>query len=108
MSTVQSRLERIRGLILSGINDASTSTPTVALGALTGLEPLHFTVMAVAAKAAWRICMGVKEKILPKLRIPTDIVSRPILNMVRDKTSTRYLFDKKQEPVSTAGGLEWA
>ena len=104
LSTAKSRLERIRGLILRGVTGASKSTPTVALGALTGLEPLQLTIKAVAAKAAWRISMGTNERIPTKLRIPTDIASRPILYMVRDKTATRYLFDKKYRiSLSTRG-----
>ena len=95
LSTAKSRLERIRGLILRGVTGASKSTPTVALGALTGLEPLQLTIKAVTAKAAWRISMGTNGRISRKLRIPTHIASRPILNIVKDKTSTRYLFDKK-------------
>ena len=78
----------------------------VALGALIGLEPLHLTIKTVSAKAAWRISMGASGKILTKLWIPSDIVSRPILNMVRDKTATRNLFDKKYR-ISLSTKKKW-
>ena len=45
-------LERIRGLILRGITGASKSSPTTALGAIMGLEPLHLSITAEASKAA--------------------------------------------------------
>ena len=49
------RLESLRGLILGGITGSLKSSPTMALGALMGLEPLHLTTTAEAGKAAWRI-----------------------------------------------------
>ena len=142
LSNVKSRLERIRGLILRGVTGASKSTPMAALGALTGLEPLHLTIKAVAAKAAWRISMGASGRILAKFRIPTDICSKQAdLDLDLDlelgtssKRSTELVYPRdrnglmasdtcltmetrgsqmaprtkrEQEPVSTAGGLEW-
>ena len=46
------RLERLRGLILTGITGASKFSPTTALGAIKRLESLHLTITAEAGKAA--------------------------------------------------------
>ena len=89
------RLERLRGLILRGITGASKSSPTMALGALIGIEPLHLTIAAEASKAAWRIGENSSTVISKKLRATVDIAKRPVMKMMRDRTSLRYLFDKK-------------
>ena len=89
------RLERLRGLIPRGITGASKSSPTMALGALIGLEPLHLTVAAEASKAAWRIGENSSTVISKKLRATVDIAKRPVMKMMRDRTSPRYLFDNK-------------
>ena len=93
--TAMAKLERLRGLILRGITGASKSSPTTALGALMGLEPLHLTIKAEAGKAAWRIGENSSTVISKKLRTTANIAKRPIKKMVRDRTSPRYLFDKK-------------
>ena len=86
----------LRGLILRGITGASKSSPTIALGALKkGLEPLHLTVAAEASKAAWRIGENCSTVISMKLRAKVDITKRAFMKMMRDRTSPRYLFDKK-------------
>ena len=64
------------------------------------------TFGALGALTAWRISMGTNGRIPTKLRIPTDIASRPILNMVWDKTATRYLFVKKYR-ISLSTREEW-
>ena len=83
------RLERLRGLILRGITGTSKSSPTTALGALMGLEPLHLTITAEASKAAWRIDENSFIVISKKLRTTVNIAKRPIMKMVRDRTSPR-------------------
>ena len=50
LSFLKSRLERIIGLILRGVTGASKSTPTVAFGVLSGLEPLNLTIKTVAQR----------------------------------------------------------
>ena len=93
--TVMTRLKRLRGLIIRAITGASKSSPTMALGALMGLEPLHLTITAEAGKAAWRIGANSNTVISKKLRTTASITKRPVMKMVRGRTSPRYLFDKK-------------
>ena len=83
------------------------STPTLALGALAGVEPLHLTTKAVAANAAKRMNMELGGRMPTKLRIPTDIVSRLTLSMIRDKTPLHYLFEQKYL-MSLSTREEWA
>ena len=104
--TAVARLERLRGLILRGITGASKSSPTTALGALMGLEPLHITITAEASKAAWRIGENPNTVISKKLRTTVNIAKRPIMKMVRDMTSMRYLFDKRYK-VSLSTMEDW-
>ena len=100
------RLERLRGRILRGITGASKSSPTRALVALMGLEPLHLTITAEASKVAWRIGENSSTVISKKLRATVDIAKRPVMKMVRDRTSPRYLFDKKYK-VSLSTMEDW-
>ena len=100
------RLERLRGLILRGITDASKSSPITALGALMGLEPLHLTITAEAGKAVRRIGESSNIVISKKLKTTVNIAKRPIMKMVRDRTSPRYLFDKKYK-VSLSTMEDW-
>ena len=60
-----------------------------------GSTPLHLTITAEAGKAAWRICEKSNTVISKKQRTTSNIAMRPIMKMVRDRTSPRYLFDKK-------------
>ena len=80
--------------------------PTTALGALMGLEPLHLTITAEASKAVWRICENPNTVISKKLRTTVNIAKRPILKMVRDRTSPRYLFDKRYK-ISLSTMKDW-
>ena len=93
--TAMARLERLRGLILRGITGASKSSPTTALGTLMGLEPLHLTITAEAGKTAWRIGDNSNTVIWKKLRTTINIAKRPVMKMVGNRTSPRYIFDKK-------------
>ena len=83
------RFERLRGLIPRWITGASKSSPTMALGALIGLEPLHLTIIAESSKAAWRIGENSSTLISKKLRATVDIAKRPVMKMMRDRTSPR-------------------
>ena len=104
--TVTARLERLRGLILRVITGASKSSPTMALGALMGLEPLHLTITAKVGKANWRIGENSQTVISKKQRTTGNIAKRPIMKMVSDRTSPRYLFDKKYK-VSLSTMEDW-
>ena len=97
------RLKRLRGLILREI---LKSSPTTALGALMGLEPLHLTITAEAGKAAWRIGENSSTVISKKLRTTVNIAKKPIMKMVRDRTSSRYLVDKTYK-VSLSTMEDW-
>ena len=104
--TAMARFERLRGLIIRVITGASKSSPTTALGALMGLDPLHLTITAEAGKAAWRIGENSNTVISKKLRNTANIATRPIMKMVWDRTSPRYLFDKNYK-VSLLTKEDW-
>ena len=104
--TDMARLERLRGLILIGITGASKSSPTMVLGAIIGLEPLPLTIQDEASKTAWRIGENSTTVISKKLRATFDIAKRPVMKMMRDRTSPRYLFDKKYK-VSLSTMEDW-
>ena len=89
------RLQRLRGLILRAITGTSKSLLTTPYGALMGLELLHLTITAEAGKAAWRIGENSSTLLLKKLRTTANIAERAIMEMVKDRTSPRYLSDKK-------------
>ena len=93
--TTIASLERLRGLVLRGSTGASKSSLTTALGALMWIAPLHLTVTAEAGKVAWRIGGNTSTVMSKMLRSSASIVRKPIMKMARDRTSPRYLFDKK-------------
>ena len=99
-------LERLRGLILRGITGASKSSHTTALGDLMGLDPLHLTITAKGVKAAWKTGANTNTVISRKLRITVNIAKRPIMKIMRDRTSPRYLFYKKYK-VSLSTLEDW-
>ncbi|XP_043469791.1 uncharacterized protein LOC122503352 [Leptopilina heterotoma] len=82
-------------MVLRGITGAVCTTPTAALGALLGLEPLHLTIKAAAAKAALRLGSSKGCREVSRWRLPKNLVRRPLLNMIRDKIVPLYLLDKK-------------
>ena len=86
--------------------EASKSSPATALGAIMGLEPLHLTITAEAGKAVLRIGENFNTLISKKLRTTANIAKRPIMRMVRGRTSPRYLFDKKYK-VSLSTIEDW-
>ena len=71
-----------------------------------GLEPLHLTITAEASKAAWKIGVNPNTVISKNLKTTVNIAKRPIMKMVRDRTSPRYLFDKKYK-VSLSTMEDW-
>ena len=71
-----------------------------------GLEPLHLHTTVEAGKAAQRICGNTSTVISKKLRTTATIARRPIMKMVRDRTSARYFFDKKYK-VSLSTMEDW-
>ncbi|XP_043476375.1 uncharacterized protein LOC122507631 [Leptopilina heterotoma] len=95
LKTAQTELERVRGMVLRGITGAVRTTPTAALGALLGLEPLHLTIKAAAVKAALRLSGPVGRREVGRWRLPKKLVIIPLLSMIRDRTVPLYLFDKK-------------
>ena len=71
-----------------------------------GLEPQHLTITAEVSKAAWRIGENPNIVNSKKLRTTVNIAKRPIMKMVRDRTSPRYLFDKRYK-VSLSTIEDW-
>ena len=104
--TVIATLERLRGVILRGITGASKSLPKTALGALMGLKPLHPIITAEADKEPWKMGENTSTVISKELRTTVNIAKRPIMKMVSNRTSPRYLFDKKYK-VSLSTMEDW-
>ncbi|XP_031782195.1 uncharacterized protein LOC116416769 [Nasonia vitripennis] len=96
LAGARAALEKLRGQVLRGATGAYRTTTTKALGILVKLEPLHLTIVGMAAKAAHRLnAYGQWTQGMRHTRLPGGVGLLPEFSIKTEMMIPRYFFGRK-------------
>ena len=89
-------LEHTRALVLRSALGAMRTTPVAAMGALLGVGPLHFEVIAAVVMTAHRLRCEQKwgTSVCRHTRFPRDVPSDPVLSMRQDRMAVVRVWER--------------